>query len=209
MRNNLDGHERGRRHEQHVVDLARTVGVLTPSDLADREIPRVYLTRMEQRGVLVKLGRGLYALADTDFGEHVTLVAACRAVPDGVVCLLSALRFHEMTTENPFEVWMAIAGKARRPKVAGVPLRVVRFSHTGLTLGIDALVIEHVPVRVTNPTRTVVDCFKYRNKVGLDVALAALRIHRERRFGTADDLWATAERLQVRTVIRPYLEALY
>ncbi|GMV27648.1 MAG: hypothetical protein AMXMBFR58_36790 [Phycisphaerae bacterium] len=208
MRNNEHHADADTGHEGRVLDMARQVGIVTPSDLTKHGIPRAYLGRMAKRGLLLKLGRGLYALPETDFGEHVTLVAACRAVPGGVVCLLSALRFHEMTTENPFEVWMAIDRKARRPKVEGVPLRIVRFSPAGLSFGVEVHVVEQVPVHVTNPTRTVVDCFKYRNKVGLDVALAALRTHRERRLGGVDDLWEAARRVRVSTVIRPYLEAI-
>ncbi len=195
-------------HQGRVIEIAESKGVIRAADLTAHGIPRTYLNRMEKRGLLMRVGRGLYTLADADLGEHVTLLAACRAVPDGVICLLSALRMHEMTTENPFEVWMAIDRKARRPRVEGVPLRIVRFSAIGLSEGLEARTVEGVLVRVTNPTRTVVDCFKYRNTVGLDVALAALRAYRDRRMGSVDDLWTTARRLRVSTVIRPYLEAL-
>lgn len=198
--------ERG--HEARVLEIAREVGVVTAADLAPDHVPHTYLSRMERRGRLVRLGRGLYSLPETDLGEHLSLVVASRAVPHGVVCLLSALRFHDMTTESPFEVWMAVDRKARRPHIEGVPLRIVRFSGAGLTFGVDVHHVEKVELRVTNPARTVADCFKYRNKIGLDVALAALRIYRERRLGSTDDLWNAARAVRVGTVIRPYLEAV-
>jgi len=195
-------------HEARVLEIAREVGVVTAADLAPDHVPHTYLSRMEKRGRLVRLGRGLYALPETDLGEHLSLVVASRAVQHGVVCLLSALRFHDMTTESPFEVWMAIDRKARRPHIQGIPLRIVRFSSVGLTFGLEVHHVEQVEVRVTSPARTVADCFKYRNKVGLDVALAALRSYRERRLGSTDDLWGAAQAIRVGTVIRPYMEAL-
>ncbi len=193
--------------EREVLERVRRAGVLRPRDLDAEGIPRAYLKRLHDRGLLVRLGRGLYATADRDLGEHETLVAACKAVPHGVVCLLSALRFHEMTTQAPHEVWLAIDRKARAPERSGVPLRVVRFSGAALTERVEESVVEGVPVRVYAAAKTVADCFKYRNKVGLDVALEALREYRRLRKGGADDLWRYAQICRVGNVMRPYLEA--
>jgi predicted transcriptional regulator of viral defense system len=157
---------------------------------------------------LVKLGRGLYGLAGSGLGESATLAAAARRVPAGVVCLLSALRFHNMTTENPSEIWLAIDRKARRPVVAGLPLRIVRFSRALLREGTESHLIDGVEVRVTSPARTVADCFKYRNKIGIEVALAALQSYVRERKGTTDNLWREAVRCRVANVMRPYLEAV-
>jgi predicted transcriptional regulator of viral defense system len=129
-------------------------------------------------------------------------------VPRGVICLLSALRFHNLTTQNPFEVWMAIPHKAWRPKGEGVRLRLMHLSGHALTSGVEEHRIEGVPVRVFNPAKTVADCFKFRNKIGLDVALEALRDYRRKHRSGMDELWRFAKVCRVTAVMRPYLEAL-
>jgi predicted transcriptional regulator of viral defense system len=129
-------------------------------------------------------------------------------VPHGTVCLLSALRFHELTTQAPFEVWLAINGKARTPQEDILPLRIVYMSGQALSAGVEEHQIEGVPVRVYNPAKTVADCFKYRNKIGLDVALEALRDCWRKRRSTADELWHYAKICRVSNVMRPYLASL-
>lgn len=206
-RNSRQARSRGSDTERKVLERVRRAGVLRPRDLDTEGIPREYLKRLHDRGLLVRLGRGLYAAADRDLGEHESLVAACKAVPLGVVCLLSALRFHEMTTQTPFEVWIAIDRKAWAPEGVGLPLRVFRFSGAALTEGVEEHEVEGVPVRVYAAAKTVADCFKYRNKLGLDVALEALREYRQLRKGSADELWHYAQVCRVANVMRPYLEA--
>ena len=125
-----------------------------------------------------------------------------------MICLLSALRFHGLTTQSPFEVWLAIDIKARKPRVESPPLRIVRFSRESLVYGVERHLVEGVPVRITSPAKTVADCFKYRNKIGLDAAMEALRDYRRLRKGPLDDLWRAAEVCRVTAVIRPYLEAI-
>ena len=193
---------------EQLLHLARRQGVLRPRDLAAYGIPRAYLVRLHARGVLERPARGLYVLADAEADEHQSLLEACKRVPHGVVCLLSALRFHRLTTQAPFEVWLAIDGKARRPRVEYPPLRIVRFSGPALTEGVEEHTIRGVAVRVTDPARTVVDCFKYRHNVGLDVALEALRDCRRQRKATADELHRAAQVRRMANVMRPYLEAL-
>ena len=166
------------------------------------------LTRLVHSGRLERIGRGLYALPNRDVTEHQGLVETAKRIPHGVFCLLSALRFHGLTTQDPFEVWMAIDRKSRRPRQDYPPLRVVRFSARALVEGVVEHRIEGVRVRITSPARTVVDCFRYRSKVGLDVAIEALRDYRRGAAGTVDELWKAAEVARVRSVIRPYLEAL-
>jgi predicted transcriptional regulator of viral defense system len=124
-----------------------------------------------------------------------------------VICLLSALQFHDLTTQAPFEVWMAIDVRARRPRGKAPPLRIVRFSGKALTAGVETHRIEGVRVRVYGPAKTVADCFKYRNKIGLDVALEALRDYRRAHPGGLDELWKFAQICRVANVMRPYLEA--
>jgi predicted transcriptional regulator of viral defense system len=154
------------------------------------------------------VGRGLYVLPDADVSEHHSLAEASKRVPHGVVCLLSALRFHNLTTQSPSEVWLAIGSKAWRPQVDYPRLRFVRFSDRALEAGVEEHSIEGVLVRVYSPAKTVADCFKYRNKIGLDVALEALRDCRRERKCSNDELWRYAKICRVANVMRPYMEAI-
>ena len=192
---------------QHVLSLARRSGVIRPGDLRAKGIAPVYLTRLVRSGALVRVGRGLYSLADGAPTADRTVVEVARHVPAGVVCLLSALRLHGLTTQMPPAVWVAIGAKARRPGAAGPPLEIVRMSGAALTEGIEERVLEGVRVRVYGPAKTVADCFKFRNKIGSDVAIEALRDYRRRR-GSVDALLRYAEICRVARVMRPYLEAV-
>lgn len=191
-----------------VLDLVRKVGVLRPRDLDPYNIPRTYLSRLCAAGKLQRIGRGLYVLPGSGATEHHSMAEACKRVPKGVVCLLSALSFHELTTQAPFEVWLAIGEKAWRPRLEYPPLRIVHFSKAALNAGVEEHQIEGVNVQVYSPAKTVADCFKYRNKIGLDVAIEALRECRRARHCTMDDLWHYADICRVRNVMRPYLESL-
>lgn len=193
---------------QQVIRLARKHGAVRARDLTARGISHVYLTRLCERGVMLRASRGLYMLANADVTEHHSLVEACVLVPHGVICLLSALRFHGMTTESPHEVWMAIDRSAHRPRVESPALHVVRFSGESLLGGVDRHRIEGVPVHVYSAAKTVADCFKYRHKIGLDVALDALRDYRRYKLGTVDELLHHARACRVARVMRPYMEAL-
>ncbi len=195
-------------HAERALKYCSGRGVVRARDFVSQGIPRVTLTRLVRDGRLERVGRGLYTVPGSDVSEHHGLVEASRRVPRGVVCLLSALRFHELTTQQPFEVWMAIDRKARKPKVDSLSIRIVRFGKDALTQGVDEHEIEGVMVRITSPARTVADCFKYRNKIGLDVAIEALRDYLRLRSGTVDELWEAAGVAQVKSVIRPYIEAI-
>ena len=192
---------------EQILSLAREHGPLRPRDLIARGIPHTYLARLHERGQLERVGRGLYQLPDALLSEHHTLAQVGKRMPEGVVCLLSALRFHQLTTQSPSKVWVAIDYKARLPAARDLPVRIVRFSGLALRKGVETHVLEGVSVRVTTPAKTVADCFKYRNKIGLDVALEALREGwRERRF-TMDTLTEAARVDRVANVMRPYLAA--
>ena len=190
-----------------VLKLVEDAGILRPKDLDPHNIPREYLRRLRDRGLLLQAGRGLYVLPGIDFTEHFSLAEACRRVPHGVVCLLSALRFHDLGTQLPFEVWLAIDAKARRPQVDYPRLRIVRFTGEALTEGVEEHPVEGVSVRVFSPAKTVADCFKYRNKIGLDVAIEALRECRREHKCPEADLWRFARICRVANVMKPYLEA--
>jgi predicted transcriptional regulator of viral defense system len=195
------------RAAQKLLSLARRSGVIRPGDLRAQGIAPVYLTRLVRSGALIRVGRGLYSLADGSPTADRTIVEAARHVPRGVVCLLSALRLHSLTTQMPPAVWIAIDVKARRPIADGPPLEIVRMSGPALSSGVEERVIEGVRVRVYGAAKTVADCFKFRNKIGLDVAIEALRDYRRRR-GSVDELLRYAEICRVARVMRPYLEAL-
>jgi predicted transcriptional regulator of viral defense system len=153
------------------------------------------------------VGRGLYRSAEAEPSEYETIARVAARVPRAVVCLLTALQVHGIGTQASREVWIALDRKARKPRLDGLPIHLVRFSGLMLTEAIEAREMQGVPVRVTSPARTVVDCFRYRNKIGLDVALEALReVLSSRRAGVSEIL-RLAEIVRVRGVIQPYLEA--
>jgi predicted transcriptional regulator of viral defense system len=153
-------------------------------------------------------GSYLYALPKHSRSERHQLAEIAARSPRGVFCLLTALRFHELTTQSPHEVWLAIANKARPPKLDYPPLRLVRFSGQALTKGIETHLVDGVTIRVYSVAKTVADCFKYRNKTGLDVALEALRESRREKQATNDELWRYAKICRVANVMRPYMESL-
>lgn len=187
--------------------LLKERGILRVGDLAPMGFPGSYLSELERRGRAEKQARGIYMHPDADIPAHYSLALACQKVPSGVICLLSALAFHGIGTQNPHEVWIAIDGKAKLPKQDSPPLRTVRFSGLALSEGIETIV-GAFPLRVYNPAKTVTDCFKYRNKIGLDVAIEALREGwRQRRF-KIDELDRFARVCRVEKIITPYLEAI-
>lgn len=191
-----------------VLQLARRKRILRPRDLAEIGVSPEYLNRLHSDGYLDRPSRGIYVLPDAEPSEGHSLAEVATRVPKGVVCLLSALQFHELTTESPFEIWLAIGEKARAPKIDYPPLRIVRFSRESLFFGAHVHPIEGIAVLVTDPAKTVADCFKYRNKIGLDVAIEALRDCRKQRKATMDEIWSAAKVCRMTNVIRPYLETL-
>jgi predicted transcriptional regulator of viral defense system len=195
-------------HAQRILRLASRRGLLRARDLARDRIPRATLSRLVANGQLTQVSRGLYALpGHTRSGQHQLAEVAARS-PLGVFCLLTALRFHELTTQSPHEVWLAIPNKAHAPKLDYPPLRIVRFSGPSLTAGIESHIVDSGPIRVYSVAKTVADCFKYRNKIGLDVALEALRECRREKRASNDELWRYAKLCRVANVMRPYLESI-
>jgi predicted transcriptional regulator of viral defense system len=193
---------------KRILQLARHSGVMSSAEASSEEIHHEYLRQLCAEGKLVREGRGLYTLPDADITVHHGLAQASKAIPKGVICLLSALRFHEIGTQAPHEVWMAIDRRAAHPRVKHPKMRIVRFSGEALTEGIEERRVEGVAVRIYNPAKTVADCFKYRNKIGLDVALEALRDVIRERKSSIDELWRYAKVCRVTKIIRPYMEAI-
>lgn len=204
----MQHHDKMRTSHQRILDLAAKHGLIRPRDLAEHGLPSIALTRMVRQGLLNRVRRGIYAIPRRSKSEHASLAEVALTNPQAIVCLLSALRLHDLTTQAPFEVWLAIPNKSRPPKIDYPPLRIVRFSGAALSDGIEEEQIDGVTIRVTNIARTVADCFKFRNKVGLDVALEALQeAWREKRV-TMDELWHYAAVCRVTNVMRPYMESL-
>ena len=193
---------------ERVLQLARERGILRPKDLQDIGVPREYLRRLRDEGALEQPARGLYVLTSGKPTEHQSLAEVCKRVPQGVICLLSALQFHRLTTQLPHEVWIALHSKAWAPKLDSPRLRIARFSAATLAYGVEERQIGGVVVRVFNPAKTVADCFKFRNKIGLDVALEALRDCLAKRKASPDEIWKAARVCRVDKVVRPYLEAV-
>ena len=194
--------------ERSVLKLAKRRPLLTTRDLKERELPTVILSRLVAAGKLVRVARGVYRLPTSEISEHSSLAEVSLRVPHGVVCLLSALRVHGIGTQAPFEVWLALPNHFPAPRIQQPALRVMRMSGHALTDGIESTLIDGVKVPVFNAAKTVADCFKFRNKIGLDVALEALRDGWSQRKLTMDALWHYASVDRVSNVMRPYLESL-
>lgn len=194
--------------EQRIKTLLRRAGTARSRELVAAGVSRSELSRMVATGQLMRVARGLYAMPDYQGGEHSALVAVAKRAPGVVFCLLTALRIHDLTTQAPFEVWIAIGNKDHPPRLDYPPLRTMRFSAAALAAGVEMHRIDGAEVRVTSVAKTVADCFKFRNKIGLDVALEALREARRARKASADDLWRYARINRVTNVMRPYLEAV-
>jgi predicted transcriptional regulator of viral defense system len=195
-------------HEQQVLRLARARRLLRARDVTRQGLPTIALTRLVQAGKLERVARGLYGLPGAAISEHRSLAEVSARVAKGVVCLLSALRVHEIGTQAPFEVWIAIPPHMVSPRLDQPAIRVVRMSEAALIDGVDRLNIDGIDVPVFNAARTVVDCFRFRNKIGLDVAVEALRDGWNQRKFTLDDLWRHATSGRVANVMRPYIEAI-
>lgn len=178
------------------------------SDLERKGYSRTQLTRLVRAGRLVRVARGLYAFPGTHAGGERALAEVASLVPGAVICLLSALRFHGLTTQGPSEVWIAIENRAWRPRGTPWPVQVVYMSGRALTAGVETHRIDGVRTRVFSAAKTVADCFKFRNRIGLDVAVEALRDYLRRNRAGADEVWRYAKICRVTRVIAPYLEAV-
>lgn len=198
----------GRSKLEKAVTLAKELGVLTPKDLESYGIPRQYVQQLEQFGLLDRTSRGIYTCVKGDITEYHSYAEVCKRVPNGVICLSTALRFHELTTQSPWQVWLAIPHKARRPKMEYPPLRLFHMSGEAFTSGVEEHKIEGATVRVFNVAKTVVDCFKFRHKIGVDVAVEALKEYWFEQRGTIDELCHYADICRVHNVMRPYLQML-
>jgi predicted transcriptional regulator of viral defense system len=194
---------------ERLLQLAREQGAFRLRDVRARGVHPEVVYRALRAGRVERVGRDLYRGGEAGaITEKHNLVLAAKAVPKGVICLLSALDFHQLTTQLPFKTWVAIDRRAAQPRVHDLPLRIMRFSRPALDMGVEEHVLEGVPVRVYSAVKTVVDCFRCRHEVGIDVAIEALRDCRAQRKGTPSELWEMAVTCRVGSVMRAYIEAI-
>ena len=182
--------------------------MVQPRDLEPLDIPRAVLKRLVERGQLIRRSRGVYTVADHEPTRHTDLAEVCARAPNATACLISALDLHELTTQIPHAVWIMIDRSGRRPKIERPPLHIVYASGKARTAGVETHTVEGVKVAVTNPAKTVADCFKYRNHAGHDVAVEALRDCLRQRKATPSEVYEMARIDRVTKIVRPHLEAL-
>lgn len=194
--------------QNRVLAIVREMGIARSQDLRAQEVHPQQLVRLTAAGVLVRVGRGLYALPDADLTERQSYIEACARFPTGTLCLLSALRFHELTTQNPTEVWMSFDNRRGLPSDRLIALRRISMSGESLRLGVETHWVARMPVRVYDLHKTIADCFKYRSTVGLDVALEALKEAWVAGRLDLNLLNKYAQVCRVQRVMQPYLEML-
>jgi predicted transcriptional regulator of viral defense system len=194
--------------KQRALKLIEKMGVVRPRDLGPHGVSRAVLARLVMEGLVLHPSRGIYVAATQAPTANRTLAHVAKRVPEGVFCLLTALRLHGLTTQAAAEVWVALPGKARRPRLDYPRLRIARFSGKALTDGIEERRADGVTIRVYSAAKTVADCFKYRNKIGIDVAVEALRDFSRMHRGGATDLARFARICRVSRVMQPYLDAI-
>ncbi len=195
-------------HAAELLHLAAKQPAVSARELSALGIPARTVSRMAARGQVRRVGRGLYTGADGSPSAHQSAIEVTRQAPKAVVCLLSALEIHGIGVQAPFEVWIALPAGTHAPKGAQVALRVTRLSGEAFAEGIETVVLDGAPVRVYSLATTISDSFKLRSKVGLEVALDALREAWQQRKVTMDDLWRHAKVNRMTNVMRPYLEVL-
>ena len=193
---------------QKIMHYIGDHGIVRPRDIEAIGLPREYLLRLCRQGKLVRSGRGIYTLPEAPITERHSYAEVAKRVPEAVFCLLSALAFHEITTQSPASIWIALRQGSRKPAINSPSLRIVRLSGPSLTEGIENHNVEGVPVRVYSAAKTVADCFKFRNKIGLDVAIEALKETVRQKKASINEIYRYAKICRVSNVIRPYMEAL-
>jgi predicted transcriptional regulator of viral defense system len=193
---------------QKIMHYIREHGIVRPRDIESIGLPREYLIRLHRQGKLNRSGRGIYTVPDANVTERHSYAEVAKRVPEAVICLLSALAFHEITTQSPPSVWIALRKGARKPALTSPSLRIVRLSGPSLTEGIENHHVEAIPVRVYSAAKTVADCFKFRNKIGLDIAIEALKDCLRQKKASVNDIYRYAKICRVSNVIRPYMDAL-
>jgi len=171
-------------------------------------ISRQYLSKLLNKGTIEKVERGLYKISQSPISEYCSLARSSVLVPHGVICLLSALQFYKLTTQMPFEVWMAVKDQSRKPQAGNLSLKIIKLSPLAYQSGIEEHSLDGVKVKIYSPAKTIADCFKFRHKIGLDIAIEALKDYLKLKLGSIDEIWEYAKICRVMKIIRPYLESL-
>jgi predicted transcriptional regulator of viral defense system len=182
--------------------------IVRPKDLSSLVGSRSHLWNLARSGKIERIGRGLYRDRSSSISDKEVYAELAKRVPQGVLCLSSALRYHELTTENPSEIWLAIERGAWTPKIDFPPVRIAHFSESAFDFGIEIHPLNEVQLRVYSPAKTVADCFKFRSKIGTETAIQALRATYREKKATMDELWKAAKVCRVSNIIRPYMESL-
>jgi len=191
-----------------ILKFTKEKGIVRPKDVEELGIKRHILYSLYKKGLLIKIARGMYILPNAPITEYQNLIKVAKKIPSAVVCLISALSFHEITTQIPNELWVAVPRDTWRPKIDYPPLHYTVMNKKTYSFGIQEVDINGVLVKVYTPAKTVADCFKFRNKVGLDVAIEALREVLKTRKATMNELVEAAKINRVLKIMRPYLEAI-
>lgn len=194
--------------QEKTMQYVRQNRIVRPRDIESIGIPREYLLRLQRQGRIVRSGRGIYTLPDAAITERHTYAEVAKRVPEAVLCLLSALAFHQITTQNPASIWIALSKGARKPAITLPSIKVIRLTEPSFIAGIEEHQVEGITVRVYSAAKTVADCFKFRNKIGIDVAIEALKDSLRQKKATVNDIYRYAKICRVSKVIRPYMEAL-
>lgn len=193
---------------KQLVNLAKNKGLIRPLDLDALEIPRITLTRLVEKGIFEKVSRGVYRVANQHYSEYSDLMTVAVKAPQAVFCLLTALQFHELTTQLPRDIWIAMPKGRHAPRLDYPPLKMIQYSNNVFHSGINTYQHNGVTLRVYSIEKTIADCFKHRNKIGIDVAIEALKEAKQKQLLSVDCLWQFAKLCRVTNIIRPYLESI-
>ena len=178
-------------------------------DLEAQGYTRFQIPALLRRGEIIRMSRGLYYWTSAQLSAHSTIASVAKLVPNGIICLSTALRFHEIGTQNPGNVWIALRSNYRTPKLSDISINVVHFGGKFRKIGVTTIEVDGVSVKITNPVRTVVDCFRFRNKIGLDIAIEALVEAIRKKVFTSDELVKMAQDCRIYSVMKPYMETIY
>jgi predicted transcriptional regulator of viral defense system len=204
----FDNHRSMETKADRIAGEVRKRKIVRPKDLSSFVGSRSHLSNLARSGRIERIGRGLYRDSTSSISDNETYAELAKRVPEGVLCLSSALRYHELTTENPSEIWLAIERGAWTPKIDFPPVRIAHFSEPAFDFGIEIHPLNGVQLRVYSPAKTVADCFKFRSKIGTETAIQALRATYREKRATMDELWKAAKVCRVSNIIRPYMESL-
>jgi predicted transcriptional regulator of viral defense system len=188
--------------------MAKQKGIVKISELTSLDVTRATIARLVDEGKLEKLARGLYCLPETELSEKESLIVVASRTPKAVFCLLTALQIHELTTQLPRKVWLAMPRGSHTPKISYPPIKMIQYSETSYLEGIETIQSDNFKLKVYSPAKTVADCFKHRNKIGIDVAIEALKDTYNSNKATMDEFWYYAKICRVAKVMRPYLETI-